>query len=292
MGYRPSVFIASSSESLAVARALQRELDSVGEVSVWDQAQFKPTRFPLESLMEILGRSDLGIFVFAPDDRVGENQRPVVRDNVLIELGLFIGRLGRERVAIVVRDDVQPKIPSDLHGLHLLKYRFDRSDRNLAASIAPAAEAIRVMLSDIVPSAAAKPRELETPLTTLRLQLSRNQRELPGFFEEHKKCSVRDLMLLFKGWTQGELHYRLEQLRLYSFLGISDGSGESAESATKVYHLQPRYVLELKKSPPPLEHDTLSIADDGTGEWHLPPVTDTVPLDGPGGGREGRKPGR
>lgn len=281
MDYKPSVFIASSSESLVVARAIQRELDSVAEVSVWDQAQFRPTRFPLESLLEILGRSDLGVFIFAPDERVavGEGQRPVVRDNVLIELGLFIGRLGRDRVAIVVRDDIQPKIPSDLHGLTLLKYRFDRADRNLTASLAPAADMIRMMLSDLPPGGARKASEFDMPIMTLRYQLSKNQRLLLGIFERRTACSIKELLGLCQKWSQSELHYRLEQLRLFSFLHIANPVEARTDRSGAVYTLQHHYLAELKKHPPPLEQDTLSLGDEQAGDAHLPPSTDAVPLD-------------
>lgn len=291
MDQKPKVFIASSSESLIVARAIQRELDNAAEVSVWDQQQFKPMRFPLESLLEILDRSDLGVFIFSPDERLpaSDGQRAVVRDNVLIELGLFIGRLGRDRVAIVVREDVQPKIPSDLHGLTLLRYRFDRSDRNMSAAMAPAADMIRLMLSDLPSTTIRRPPEFNIPLMTLRHKLSRNQRHLLTTIEKKIYCPVRDLRILYQNWSQTELHYRLEQLRLFSFVFISNPGEANQDPARTIYHLQLRYLAELEKSPASLERDTLAF-DEQAGDNSLPPATDNAPLDDDSNGIARRRP--
>jgi len=60
------------------------------------------------------------IVIMTPDD-VGapadkqENLRPRARQNVILELGYFIGKLGRERVVGLLRDEVE--IPSDYVGV-------------------------------------------------------------------------------------------------------------------------------------------------------------------------------
>ena len=46
--------------------------------------------------------------------REGKMQRRA-RQNVIFEAGLFVGRLGRDRVALLYEPGVE--IPSDLHGL-------------------------------------------------------------------------------------------------------------------------------------------------------------------------------
>jgi CRP/FNR family cyclic AMP-dependent transcriptional regulator len=45
------------------------------------------------------------------------------RDNVLFELGLFMGRLGPKRVFIVHEADVNLKLPADLAGIGVLPHR-------------------------------------------------------------------------------------------------------------------------------------------------------------------------
>src|SRR6185369_15374111 len=96
---KPKTFIGSSVEGLSVAYAVQQNLQYQSEVTVWDQGIFHLSTSALDSLTEVLDRSDFGVFVFTPDDILnirGEENR-AVRDNVLFELGLFIGRLGKLR---------------------------------------------------------------------------------------------------------------------------------------------------------------------------------------------------
>jgi hypothetical protein len=59
---------------------------------------------PIQSLADELANSDFGVFVFSPDDRtrLRDKTHSTVRDNVIFELGLFVGRLGIERSFIVV----------------------------------------------------------------------------------------------------------------------------------------------------------------------------------------------
>lgn len=66
---------------------------------MWKDGVFQPSSSTLVDLMRILRNSDFAIFVFSPDDVsiMRDNMDQVVRDNVLFELGLFIGRLGQER---------------------------------------------------------------------------------------------------------------------------------------------------------------------------------------------------
>jgi predicted nucleotide-binding protein len=56
----------------------------------------------------ILSGDDLG-------GKIGEDQRPRARQNVLLELGYFLGKLGRDR--LVVLHDGAAEVPSDLAGL-------------------------------------------------------------------------------------------------------------------------------------------------------------------------------
>lgn len=138
---KPRVFIGSSSENLDVAYAVQESLEHVAEVTVWDQGIFNPSRYNLESLIDALFATDFSVFVFVPDDVTsirGQNQ-PTVRDNVIFELGLFIGRLGRERCYILVPKAEQRalKLPTDLLGLSPLAYDSNRRDCNLRAALGP-----------------------------------------------------------------------------------------------------------------------------------------------------------
>jgi len=82
-----------------------------------------------------LDQFDFGVFVFSSDDSVtsrGKTQR-AVRDNVLFELGLFVGRLGIKRSFVVAPNDPDLRIPSDLLGWIFGKY--DQKKENLQGAL-------------------------------------------------------------------------------------------------------------------------------------------------------------
>src|SRR5437016_5887021 len=94
---KPSVFIGSSANGELIARAVEENLTSHAETSLW------PHMFPkggnLESLDAIADNHDFAAVVLTPDDLTNSKGQTLSspRDNVLLELGLFMGRLGRDR---------------------------------------------------------------------------------------------------------------------------------------------------------------------------------------------------
>jgi len=138
---RPAVFIGSSAEKLAVAYAVQENLDHDAEVTVWTQGLFEPSRTAIETLEKQLPKFDFAIFVFTTDDLLwirGETLS-AVRDNVIFELGLATGILGRERSYILMpRTPTATRLPTDLVGITPLTYNPSRSDNNLLAALGPA----------------------------------------------------------------------------------------------------------------------------------------------------------
>ncbi|HSE16328.1 MAG TPA: TIR domain-containing protein [Pyrinomonadaceae bacterium] len=146
---KPRLFIGSSKESLHIAYAAQENLDDDAEVTVWTQGVFEIARYNLEVLLSALDSCDYGLFIFAADDvtRIrGEDQR-TVRDNVLFELGLFIGRLGRHRSFIFVPSDISDlHLPTDLLGITVGRFNAERADRNMKAALGPACHKVRLQL--------------------------------------------------------------------------------------------------------------------------------------------------
>jgi len=144
----PKVFIASSVEGLSVAYSVQANLDHDADCTVWSQGVFGLSTPPIDSLVSVLDSSDFAIFVFSPDDEVkmrGQSSS-AVRDNVLFELGLFIGRLGKVRCFIVAPDAPKMHIASDLTGVTPATYSSKRSPDELLAALGPACHQIRLAM--------------------------------------------------------------------------------------------------------------------------------------------------
>jgi tetratricopeptide (TPR) repeat protein len=149
---KSNMFIGSSVEGLSVAYAVQQNLEFNAEVTVWSQGIFHLSNSALDSLIEVLNRTDFGIFVFTPDDIVtmrGE-QNKAVRDNVLFELGLFVGRLGKERSFVLLpRGEKDFHLPTDLIGVAPGEYDADRLDKNYQAATGPVCHQIRAVMNKL-----------------------------------------------------------------------------------------------------------------------------------------------
>ncbi len=142
---RPSAFIGSSSEGKRFAIAVQAALQPDAEVTVWHQGVFSSGRTYIESLMAAPAQFDFAILVLTPDDAIQSRSTEVLgpRDNVIFELGLFMGKLGRDRTFILQQSGSGVKIPTDLSGVATGVYDWPRSDNNYDAAVAAASEAVR-----------------------------------------------------------------------------------------------------------------------------------------------------
>jgi hypothetical protein len=137
MESKPRIFIGSSSDSIDIANACNVALDYSAEVSVWPNIFDKAGTDTLSSLMTKADNVDYALFVFSPDDVITMrgNKQPTVRDNVLFELGLFIGSLGKERCFILRPRNTELYIASDLAGINTLDFDINRSDTNLDCAV-------------------------------------------------------------------------------------------------------------------------------------------------------------
>jgi hypothetical protein len=147
---KPRLFVASSRENLELAHAIQTNIQHDADVTVWTQQVFKPSEYVLEPLEAARSTFDAGVFVLAPDDIavIRGSKRRVARDNVIFELGLFIGALGRKRSFIVVPSGSGLHLPTDLLGLMPVEYESARADRNWQAALGPACTAIKNALAE------------------------------------------------------------------------------------------------------------------------------------------------
>jgi len=121
------IFIGSSSEELKLAESAKKILEPEFEVtvwneSIWDTAVFKINNNFLHDLLKATLQYDFGILLGTTDDKVIVREQEMLqsRDNVLFELGLFMGRLGLSKCAFVVETEL--KILSDIKGLSLARF--------------------------------------------------------------------------------------------------------------------------------------------------------------------------
>jgi len=143
MARHPTLFVGSSAESLPVANEIQALLQRSVEVTIWNQGVFVPGRTSLEALVDASARFDFAVMVGDASDLVERRGERALapRDNVMFELGLFMGALGRERTLLLFNRDNVPALPTDLAGVTCLTYG-NREDRNLRAALGPAASDI------------------------------------------------------------------------------------------------------------------------------------------------------
>jgi predicted nucleotide-binding protein len=113
---QPRVFIGSSSAGLKVARQIQTYLRKDAVLKVWDEEDWMG-RSTLEHLIKILEEYNFAILVLRPDDviEIKDQKMMAIRDNVLFELGLFMGKLGPDKTFIVFQDD--PKETLEKYGI-------------------------------------------------------------------------------------------------------------------------------------------------------------------------------
>lgn len=136
---RPALFVGSSSEGLPIAKAIQVVLDPVCEVELWTQGTFGLTQGTLESLVLAIPRFDFALLVLTADDVTvsRDKERAVARDNVLFELGLFIGSLSRDRTFMIFDRTKPPDLPTDLAGITAATFTPQSSGNLVAALGAP-----------------------------------------------------------------------------------------------------------------------------------------------------------
>jgi len=143
----PVVFIGCSTESqsLSVAQEIQFLMQhDKCLVQIWTDGVFNASKTPIEDLDKMVREVDFGIVVLTPDDKLEKKEKAGFspRDNVIFELGMLVGALGRERTFMVMPRGVEMHIPSDLTGVTPITYA-DGDPSTLRPRIGPVCTEIR-----------------------------------------------------------------------------------------------------------------------------------------------------
>ena len=150
---RPILFVGCSSEALEIANEIETALNQDPiVVKPWTDGIFDAGNFPIESLEQVLPEFDFAVLVLTPDDIVISrdlvNKAP--RDNIVFELGFFMGALSRSRTFLLVPQGVDLKLPTDLMGITSITYRPELKPDS-AAVVAGACNELRRLILKVGP---------------------------------------------------------------------------------------------------------------------------------------------
>lgn len=106
--------------------------------------------------LESLTEADFACVLLTPDDvgasrSAADNLRPRARQNVVLELGMVLSRLGRHSVAILVKGDDLEK-PSDIDGLVYIPYESEVGEAATALGAALASAGFDIDIRDLLGS--------------------------------------------------------------------------------------------------------------------------------------------
>ncbi|MEF3365553.1 TIR domain-containing protein [Methylocystis sp. 9N] len=166
----PRVFIGSSSRALPITHAIAKILEDnhTIEVDVWNQGILQLGDVLLDALLRRAALSDFALFVITADDVTLSNGKQLdsPRDNVIFELGMFMGTIGRRRAfpVIIYGPNGLPKLPSDLEGLLTCRVQLQNIDNLSILSN----ENMKILHQEITKiRAVLEERWKETPLSLL-----------------------------------------------------------------------------------------------------------------------------
>jgi len=124
------LFIGSSLEAIKCARLLRDKIElkmkAQLSIDIWKTAKWKNLQSILSSIEDFKNEYYYAIFIFHPDDFLKSRgkQFVIVRDNVIFELGYFLGQLGTKRTFLLI-PEIQNR-PTD-YGAAAIKQLSDLS---------------------------------------------------------------------------------------------------------------------------------------------------------------------
>ena len=124
---KPKIFIGSSKAGYSIAEKVKDNLVNIGDCFLWqDPNVWEPNRSTFENLLRMVSYFDFGVFVATADDLTLTNDKIVIepRDNVILEMALFLGAMGRDKSFLLVEDGI--KLPTDFSGIYMP--RFDKGN--------------------------------------------------------------------------------------------------------------------------------------------------------------------
>ena len=139
---------------MPIARAVQNAFTSDPFAAVvWTDGVFRVTNYPLEILEAQIDDSDFAIAIAHADNSPANRGKawPRPRDNIIFELGLFMGRLGRSRAILMEPRAEKVRLPIDFAGVTTITYGFEKG-ADVATYLAPACNQLREHINTLGPN--------------------------------------------------------------------------------------------------------------------------------------------
>ncbi len=121
---KPKIFIGSSKVGYSIAEKVKSNLSSVGDCFLWqDPDVWEPNRSTFDNLLRMARYFDFGVFVATADDLTLTYDNLVIepRDNVILEMSLFLGAMGKDKSFLLVEEGI--KLPSDFKGIYMPRFK-------------------------------------------------------------------------------------------------------------------------------------------------------------------------
>lgn len=233
---------------MSIARKIEQYMDNLGyKVDAWYHCgSWVPGGSTLESLESRLHQSDFAILVLSDDDLVqsrGSQPKSAPRDNVIFELGFFMGRLGRNRAFFLYPKSGDFKIPSDLFGIAAFSFEIDNMD-NLERIISPICTSID---QAIIKIAKSDRHDEMKPKREINYNIS--------FPKDNKRISRRKALLsyyetvVFKFFIRIENDSSITDFRVYydNSINLKKGIWTPSEEGNLRYYLAtPNQLMYMK----------------------------------------------
>lgn len=138
--------IVAPPEAGEIARTIQEAFTDDVQMVLWTEGLFRGSNYAIEALEAELDRADVAIAIPGADPQSGH-------DNIIFELGFFMGRLGRHRTFLVEARSDAVELPAELAGINTVTYSLAIGDgKDLKHALAPACEKLRKLIHELGPN--------------------------------------------------------------------------------------------------------------------------------------------
>ena len=227
---KPTIFIGSSSEALPLAKAIKVELTKDFNVEIWNERLFELGEDTLNNLLRFVQCYDFALLILTGDDFTKSRGKAIKspRDDVIFELGLFMGALGRRRAFPIVAPAKRRavKLPTDILGNTVMVL-----PKGIAKKPTPAA--LRLELKTLVDTLHERGKESSLqPLPSMSLAI--------GYFKNFVLPVCRELAkrpIVRIGGRKIDINRNSFDFTIVLPKSLSDASIEGAKKFCKVHQV-------------------------------------------------------